>query len=105
MKLPKTIQRHCPHCNKHAEHGVGQAKKRGRSQTHPMSRGSTGRMEKRGLRRGYGNHGKYSRPAIANFKMTGKKMSKKTDLRFTCKTCKKQHTQANGLRAKKVEFI
>jgi ribosomal protein L44E len=61
-------------------------------------------MEKRGLRRGYGNHGKYSRPAIASFKMTGKKMSKKTDLRYTCKGCKKTHVQPEGFRAKKVEF-
>ncbi len=104
MKRPKLTQRHCPSCRKHTEHTVGQAKKRGRSQTHPMSRGSTGRMEARGLRRGYGNQGKYSRPAIASFKMTGKKMTKKTDLRFACKTCKKQHVQATGIRAKKVEF-
>jgi large subunit ribosomal protein L44e len=105
MKLPKTTQRHCPYCNKHTEQTVGQAKKRGRSQTHPMSRGSTGRMEARGLRRGYGNHGKYSRPPIASFKMTGKKLSKKTDLRYSCKTCKKQAVQASGIRTKKVEFV
>ena len=105
MKFRKVTQRHCPYCNKHTEHTVAQAKKRGRSQTHPMSRGSTGRMEARGLRRGFGNHGKYSRPAIASFKMTGKKMSKKTDLRFSCKVCKKIHVQNGGLRAKKVEFV
>lgn len=104
MKLPKTLQRHCPHCNKHTEHGVGQSKKRGRNATHPMSRGSRSRLEARGRARGHGNTGRYSRPAVASFKMTGKKMSKKTDLRYTCKSCKKQHMQSTGIRAKKVEF-
>lgn len=106
MKLPKTLQRHCPFCNKHTEHGAGQSKKRGRNATHPMSRGSKMRQFARGSgNRGYGNSGRYSRPAIASFKMTGKKLSKKTDLRYTCKICKKAHVQKEGLRAKKVEFV
>ncbi len=106
MKFPKTIQRHCPHCNKHTEQTVAQAKKRGRNATHPMSRGSKMRQFARGSgKRGFGNSGRYSRPAIASFKMTGKKLSKKTDLRYTCKVCKKQSVQAEGVRAKKVEFV
>lgn len=105
MKLPKILKRHCPTCNKHTEHTVTQAKKRGRSQTHPMSRGSRGRIEKRGSARGFGNTGRFSKPAVASFKMTGKKLSKKTDLRYTCKVCKKTHVQATGKRTKKVEFV
>jgi len=31
-------------------------------------------------------------------------MSKKTDLRYECKECKKTHMQKKGFRAKKVEF-
>ncbi|MBS3158151.1 hypothetical protein J4206_02600, partial [Candidatus Woesearchaeota archaeon] len=45
-----------------------------------------------------------SKPAVTSFKMTGKKSTKKTDLRFECKECKKQHVQRYGFRAKKVEF-
>ena len=48
--------------------------------------------------------GRYSKPAITKFKMTGKKSSKKTDLRYECSECKKQHTQSKGFRAKKIEF-
>lgn len=107
MKLPKAIQRHCPFCRKHTEHNVNQAKKRGRNATRPMSRGSQNRqkLRHRGVDIGFGNKGRYSRPAIASFKMTGKKMTKKTDLRYTCKICKKTHGQSEGIRAKKVEFV
>ena len=52
-----------------------------------------------------GNRGRYSKKAITKFKMTGKKMTKKTDLRFTCKECKKTQVQRKGIRAKKVEFV
>jgi len=70
-----------------------------------MSRGSKTRMMKRGERRGIGNYGKTSRPAIAKWKMTGAKTTKKTDLRYACSVCKKVSTQNSGIRAKKVEFI
>ncbi len=105
MKLPKQQMRHCPFCNKHTEHTVTQAKRRGRNATHPLSRSSTSRLQKRGQRRGMGNLGRYSKPAIASFKMTGKKVTKKTDLRYRCKECKRMSVQAEGIRAKKVEII
>ena len=56
------------------------------------------------MARGAGNQGRYSKKAISKFKMTGKKGSKKTDLRYKCKTCKKSHVQRKGVRAKKVEL-
>jgi ribosomal protein L44E len=37
--------------------------------------------------------------------MTGKKASKKTDLRYECKICKKTHMQRKGFRTKKLEFV
>ena len=101
MKLPKSIKRHCPYCKKHTEHKVAQAKKR---KPRSMTYGSKVRAKRRGSARGIGNRGRYSKPAISKFKMTGKKMSKKTDLRYECKECKKTHMQKKGLRAKKVEF-
>jgi large subunit ribosomal protein L44e len=102
MKLPKQINRHCPYCRKHTPHKVTLAKKRTRGTAHPLSRGSKFRIQKRGLWRGIGNHGRYSRPPKP--KMTGKKQSKKTDIRYECTVCKKQHGQRKGLRAKKIEF-
>lgn len=101
MKLPKSIKRHCPYCKKHTEHKVSQAKKR---KPRSMTYGSKLRAKRRGSARGIGNRGRYSKPAISKFKMTGKKMSKKTDLRYECKECKKTHMQKKGFRAKKVEL-
>lgn len=103
MKVPKQTNRHCPYCNKHTEHKVMQAKRRGRNAKHPMSFGSTHRVKARGERRGMGNYGRYSKPPKP--KMVGKKMTKKTDFRYECSVCKKQHAQSSGIRAKKVELI
>lgn len=101
MKLPKTIKRHCPFCKKHTEHKITQTKKHNPSS---LTYGSKHRARKRGKARGIGNRGRYSKPAISKFKMTGKKQSKKTDLRFECSVCKKTHVQRKGFRAKKIEF-
>ena len=103
MKVPKSVKRYCPYCKKHTEHKVTQAKKKNPS---PLKKGSKYRARKRGLGRGKGNLGRYgSKPAISKFKMTGKKTSKKADLRYQCTICKKSHTQRRGKRAKKVEFV
>ncbi|MEK6886745.1 MAG: 50S ribosomal protein L44e [Nanoarchaeota archaeon] len=102
MKLPKQKNRYCPYCRKHSMHKILIAKKRTRGTSHPLSRGAKVRIMKRGLWRGVGNHGRYSKPPKP--KMTGKKQTKKTDLRYECSTCKKQHVQRSGKRAKKVEF-
>jgi len=104
MKLPKTVNRYCPYCKKHTEHKVSSAKRKTPSSAHPMSYGSKARARLRGAARGHGNLGRYSKPAISKWKMTGKKASKKTDLRYTCKECKKSHNQRKGFRAKKIEF-
>jgi len=102
MKLPKITKRLCPYCKKHTEHKIAQAKKKSPSS---LKQGSKYRAKKRGLGRGAGNLGKYgSKPAITKFKLTGKKASKKTDLRYECGTCKKAHVQKQGIRAKRVEF-
>ena len=102
MKLPKTIKRLCPYCKKHTEHKVTQAKKKAPSS---LTYGSKYRARKRGKARGTGNLGRYSKPAITKFKMTGKKATKKTDLRYQCSVCKKTHMQSSGIRAKRVEFV
>ena len=101
MKLSKIINRYCPYCKKHTEHTVSQSKKKKPSS---LSYGSKVRARRRGQARGHGNRGRYSKPAISQFKMTGKKSTKKTDLRYECKVCKKTHAQKQGFRAKKIEF-
>ena len=103
MKIPKIQMRHCPSCNKHCEHKVTQNKGRGRNSARPLGRHASSRIERRGLRRGVGNLGRYSKPPKP--KMSGKKLSKKLDLRYECQVCKKKHCQSSGIRAKKVEMI
>ena len=105
MKVPKKIKHYCPKCKKHTDMTVSEAKKRTRSTAHPMSRGSNSRLRARGLRRGYGNYNKYSKPAISKFKRTGAKISKKVDLRYKCNTCNKILVQSGGIRTKKLELV
>jgi len=102
MKIPKLKKRYCPHCKKHTEHKVTQNKKKAASS---LTYGSKVRARRRGRARGMGNRGRYSKPAVTQFKMTGKKATKKTDLRYECKECKKTWMQNRGIRAKKVEFV
>ena len=102
MKIPKTLKRYCPYCRKHTEHKVAQTKRKNPSS---LKKGSKYRARKRGLARGAGSLGRYSKPAISKFKMTGKKTTKKTDLRYQCMECKKTHTQKKGVRTKRVEFV
>ena len=102
MKLPKTKRRYCPKCRKHTDVKVYASKKRTAGSAKPLGRWAKPRT---GFGKGFGNKGKYgSKPAISKFKMTGKKTSKKVDLRFECKECKKSHIQKQGQRMKRVEF-
>ncbi|MFC1768414.1 50S ribosomal protein L44e [Nanoarchaeota archaeon] len=101
MKLTKKGKRYCRHCKAHTEHKIAATKKKNpRSLTY----GSKVRAKRRGSARGQGNKGRYSKPAISKFKMTGKKSSKKTDLKYTCSKCNKSSIQKKGMRIKKVEF-
>jgi large subunit ribosomal protein L44e len=104
MKIPKTVNRHCPFCNEHHKHKVSEAKRRGRNQKRPLSRFSGRRLRQRGERRGMGNQGRFSKPAISAFKRVGKKTSDKTDLRYTCQECRKTHVQQNSKRTTKVQI-
>jgi large subunit ribosomal protein L44e len=104
MKMPKTKKRYCPFCKKHTDHKITQAKKKTPGSTHPMSKGGKKRMKLRGQGVGMGNVGKISKGALSGWKRYGKKTSKKTDLRYTCKECGKTHMQKKGFRAKRIEF-
>ena len=101
MIMPKTRKRFCPYCRKHTEHKISLNKKKN---PRTMTYGSKIRARRRGQARGFGNWGRYSKPAVTKFKMTGKKPTKKTDLRYECTKCKKQHVGKKGFRSKKLEF-
>lgn len=102
MKLPKTSRRFCPYCNEHTKQKIAPAKKR---QASPFKRGSKIRAKLRGSGIGTGNHGRLSRKAISQFKMTGKKITKKSDLRLTCEKCGKTYVMQSSYRARKIEFV
>ena len=99
MKIPKTKNRYCPYCNKKTLHKVkliSTGAKRG-----ALKRGSKQRARLRGKNRGVGNLGKWSKPAISKNKMKAK-TTKKTNIMYTCQTCKKSHYQKKGKRSGKI---
>jgi len=100
MKVPKKTNRYCPFCKKKTEQKiklVGTGAKRG-----TLKRGALQRAKKRGLNRGMGNLGRWgSKPAVSKFKRKTKS-TKKTNIMYTCQTCKKSHYQKKGKRAGKV---
>jgi len=101
MKIPKTTNRFCPFCKKKTEHKiklVSTGAKRG-----TLKRGSLARAKKRGLNRGIGNKGRYSKPAVSKFKRKTK-TTKKTNIMYTCQTCKKSHYR-KGRRNKRTSKI
>ena len=102
MKKPKLQKRLCKTCKKHTEHKIAQNKRKTASS---LSKGSKVRARRRGLARGVGSYGRYSKPAVTKFKRTGAKATKKTDFRYTCQVCKKSSVQAKGIRSKRVELI
>ncbi len=104
MKLPKKQKQYCPKCKKHNEFTIAEAKKRTRGTAHPMSRGANARMRARGLRRGFGNYNKYSKPPGGG-KRVGVKSSKKPDLRYKCSVCSKIQVPRKTTRMKKLELV
>ncbi|MDA3836516.1 MAG: hypothetical protein PF542_02745 [Nanoarchaeota archaeon] len=101
MKVPKTTNRFCKHCNAKTEQKikvVGTGFARG-----SMTRGGGKiRAKLRGLGIGIGNLGKWgSKPAQAKHKRKSK-TTKKTNIMYTCKTCDKSKYQKKGQRAGKV---
>jgi len=101
MKLPKKIKRYCKYCRKHTEQAVSNVSsghKRG-----SMKRGAIQRARLRGLARGMGSHGRYSKPAMASWKRKTKSV-KKTNLMWTCTVCKKSTIQKKGFRTGKLTF-
>ena len=96
------MKRLCPFCRKHTEQKISQSKTRTPGSARPLGISA---KKRRKFGKGHGNLGtRGSKPPLGKWKMTGKKTSKKTDLRYQCKECKKSHTQRKSRRAKKVEL-
>jgi len=102
MKLPKFVMRYNPVLRKHTKHKIIQVKKRTASS---LTRGSKLRARRRGVARGVGGLGRYSKKALSKWKRTGVKGTKKFDIRYECQESKKQFTRANGgLRHKRLQI-
>lgn len=100
MKLPKTKRKYCKYCKKYTEHKILIVKGKERGS---LKHGSIARARKRGRGQGAGNKGRWgSKPSKP--KRVGAKISKKTNLKFTCQECKKTILQKAGIRTKKVIF-
>ena len=98
MKIPKLTKRFCPYCKKKTEQKVklvSTGAKRG-----SLKRGSKQRARLRWKARGMGNHGRWSKPAVSKFKRKSK-TTKKTNIMYTCQTCKKSKYQKKGTRSGK----
>lgn len=104
MKLPEKTTRYCPYCKKHTPQLVSVAKQRGRSATHPLSRGSTTRANARGQGVGYGNKGRWgSKPPIKDW-VRKTKSTKRLTVLYTCSVCKKSRGIKKGLRVSRIEI-
>lgn len=95
MKMPKKVNAMCPKCKKHTPHRIKPASKKTRGTAHPNSQANKAKDRQK---RGYGGHGKYSKPAVS------KKPTQKLDLRYKCDECGKARPK-KGFRAKKFEMV
>ena len=105
MEHPQRVKRFCKHCREHHEMKVSEAKERGRNRARPNSRFTERRMKKRGVNRGAGNKGKFSKPPISAWRGTGRKRSDKSDLRFECTECGKITVQQNSFRTTDLRIV
>jgi len=99
MKLPKKINRFCPYCKKKTEQKIDLVKtgiKRG-----TLKKGSLQRAKQRGLNRGKGNMGRYSKPAIKKWRRKTKTTTRKV-LIYTCQECKKSKHSNHSRRVSKL---
>lgn len=99
MKLPKKTKRFCPKCNKKTDHKidlVSTGVKRG-----TLTKGSKSRARARGLNRGKGNQGRYSKKAIKSWKRKTKTTTRKV-LIYTCQECKKSKHAKKSKRVSKL---
>src|SRR3989344_7498624 len=102
MKLPKESNRYCPYCRKHTAQIVAAAKQKSRSATHPNSRGSSSRINSRGLQ-GIGNWGRRSRKGPKDWKRKTK-VTKRIGILYTCSVCGKAKGSKRAIRTSRIEI-
>ena len=91
MRMPKEMRIYCPSCRKHQIHEAIEVKK------HKASELKAGQRRFRRVLKGYRG---FPRP-----KPEGRqKPTRKKDLRYKCKVCKKLHVKGKGFRVKKFEL-
>jgi len=101
MKLPKKTKRFCPFCKKRTEQKidlVSTGVKRG-----SLKYGSMLRARLRGKARGFGNWGRYSKPAVSKWKRKTK-ATKRLVVIYKCLECKKSKPASSGRRVSKIQL-
>src|SRR3989344_6631893 len=101
MKLPKETKRYCPYCRKHTTQVVSTAKQKSRSSAHPMSRWGNGRVKSRSYKSGFGNLGRFSKPAVKDRK-SKVKTTKRISVMYKCKICNKQKGIKKSIRSSRI---
>lgn len=92
MKMPKEVRTYCPICRKHQVHEVAEVKKHKASEL---------RQGQRRFRRVLSGYRGFPRP-----KPEGRqKPTKKRELRYKCKVCKKAQVRGHAVRLKKFELV
>lgn len=97
MKIPARMRKYCPNCREHTIHRVRKVrsgKRRGLAE---------GQRRARREKKGYGNKGRYSKPAVSQWKMRSK-TTQKVDLLLTCTKCEKSRHKSLD-RVRKVEIV
>jgi len=92
MNMPKTQKKYCPRCKKHTLHEVKRV-----SVSKKKSSMAQGQRRFKRKMKGFGSFPK-SNPKGRE------KPTRKLDLTYKCKECKKAHNVGKGFRAKKFEI-
>jgi len=93
MIIPKNTKKYCPTCKKHTEHTV-KREKVGAKKRRKLA------VDQRRITRKKKGYGSYPRP----WPKGREKPTKKLDLRYKCKECKKSQIIGKGFRVKKFEI-
>ncbi len=91
------MQRYCPYCKKKTEQKLKEPSK---NKASSFKRGGKARVRLRGLWRGIGNQGRYSR--MKNQQKQNRKTTKKTNIMYICQECGKAKYQKKGVRTSKL---
>ena len=97
MKMPKKVKRYCPYCRTRTEQKV---KEQSNGKPSTLKRGAKQRAQLRGLNRGIGNKGRFSR--LKNQAKGKRKTTKKTAILYICSVCDKGKDQKKGTRTSKL---